>query len=304
MSAVPPAAAPASAEVQPGTGTATHYDSTDGGNCSLPGPPADHLDVALSHVEYGTADSCGGYIDVTGPNGTVRVEITNQCPECDVHELDLSQTAFSRIGRLEDGVVPVSYELVRNPPLAQAIALRVKSGSSKWWLQIQPLDHGNPIARFELQTGSGWRSLVHTGDNFWMAENPGPGDGPFTVRITDIYGQSVTIDDVALAPDQVQRTTSRLYGSGAAPPAPPPTTAAPTTAPTTAPPTTAPPSTTTTLASTTTSTADDDTRQLAAVTKPDDSDGPATATSLALAAITFALTAGCWLGFRRSSGVR
>ena len=34
------------------------------------------------------------------------------------------------------------------------------------------------------------------------------------MRITDIYGQSVTIDGIALALEQVQRTGARLYGEG------------------------------------------------------------------------------------------
>ncbi len=216
------------AEVVPGSGMATHYDSVDGGNCSLPAAPADHLDVALSHVEYGTADACGGYLDVTGPGGTVRVLITNQCPECPVGHIDLSKTAFARLAPLEVGQIPVSYSLVRNPPLSQPIAVRVKTGSSRWWLQIQALDHGNPLAGFELSTADGWRSLVHTGDNFWMAENPGPGDGPFSVRITDIYGQTATADGIELAPDVVQRTGARLYGPGAGAAAPRPGGAGPT----------------------------------------------------------------------------
>ena len=234
----------------PGSGKATHYDSVDGGNCSLPAAPADHMDVALSHVEYGTADACGGYLDVTGAGGTIRVLITNQCPECPVGHIDLSKTAFARLAPLEVGETPVTYSLVRNPPLAQPIAVRVKTGSSRWWLQIQALDHGNPIASFDLLTADGWRSLVHTGDNFWMAENPGPGDGPFSVRITDIYGQTATADGIELAPDVVQRTGARLYGPGGgdvsapapAAPAPPPETT--TTAP--LPPPTKPPAVPTT----------------------------------------------------------
>ena len=240
------AAHAAGAEVVPGSGTATHYASTGGGNCSYPGSPPDHLDVALSHAEYGTADACGGYIDVVGPNGTVRAKITNQCPECEVGHLDLSKTAFARVAPLETGQVAVSYSLVRNPPLQEPIGIRVKNGSSEWWMQIQAIDHGNPIASFELRSGNGWRSLVHTDDNFWMAENPGPGEGPFTVRITDLYGQTVTIDGIALAPDQVQRTDARLYDSGAVAPPPPPTAPPTTTSPTTLTTTTLPPTTTTT----------------------------------------------------------
>jgi expansin (peptidoglycan-binding protein) len=247
---VPAPGPPAGAEVVPGDGIATFYESNDGGNCMGTGPPADRLDVALSHAEYGTADACGGYLDVTGPRGSVRVLITNQCPECPVGHIDLSSTAFARIADPVAGRVPVSYALVRDPPLAQPIAIRVKDGSSRWWMQIQALDHGNPLATFELQTAGGWRSLVRTEHNHWTAENPGPGDGPFTVRITDIYGQSVTIDGIALAPEQVQRTGARLYGegsgNGSAAPAPAPTTEPPAPPPSTtvatAPPTTlAPP---------------------------------------------------------------
>jgi hypothetical protein len=92
----------------------------------------------------------------------------------------------------------------------------MKGGSSVWWLQVQVLDHGNALASVELATGppeapNGWRALVHSPDNYWTAANPGPGDGPYTLRITDIYGQNVVIYDVALAPDQIQHTVARLY---------------------------------------------------------------------------------------------
>ncbi|HEY8547427.1 MAG TPA: expansin EXLX1 family cellulose-binding protein, partial [Acidimicrobiales bacterium] len=196
-------AAPGGAEIVPGEGMATHYDSVDGGNCSFPGPPADHLDVALSEVEYGMADGCGAYLDVTGPNGTVRVKVTNRCPECQVGHLDLSRTAFARIAPLSAGQVDVSYSIVRNPPV-DPLTMRVKQGSSRWWLQIQVDNHGNPLAGVELQTSSGWRSLPRSQDNFWTAENPGPGDGPFTFRITDVHGQSATVSGIELAIGVVQ----------------------------------------------------------------------------------------------------
>jgi expansin (peptidoglycan-binding protein) len=237
-------------EVVPGAGMATHYDSDGTGNCSMPALPGEHLDVALSESEYGMADSCGGWLDVTGPNGSVRVVITNRCPECQQGHLDLSKEAFARIAPLEAGQVDVSYSLVRDPPLSGPMSMRVKSGSSQWWMQIQAVNHGNPIASFELQQDGGWRSLVHSQDNFWTAEDPGPGVGPYTVRITDIYGQSATVDGITMSPDALQPTNARLYGGGSGSAGPPPTTAPPTTT-TTAPPTT----TTTSTTSTTTTTA-------------------------------------------------
>jgi hypothetical protein len=142
-----------------------------------------------------------------------------------------------------------------------------------------------------------------------MAENPGPGDGPFTVRITDIYGQSTTVDGITMTPDQVQRTTARLYGAGAgsgsAAPAPttdPPTTVPPTTAaPTTAAPTT---STTSTLTPTSTTvppstTAAGDRGLAVAETVASGRSGPGTATVVALLATVAAIVTAAVLLRRR-----
>jgi expansin (peptidoglycan-binding protein) len=206
--------------VEPRDGTATFTDLTGPGACSFLGEPPDNLHVGLASVEYSAAGACGGYLDVTGPSGTVRVKVTDHCNRCAPGLVDVTRTAFARIADEAAGRAPVTYRLVRNPPLAESISLRVKTGSSPWWMQIQALDHGNPIAAFELRTGDGWRSLVHAADNFWTAASPGPGEGPFTVRITDVFGQQVTIDDVELAPDVVQATTARLYPSEPGPPTP------------------------------------------------------------------------------------
>jgi expansin (peptidoglycan-binding protein) len=215
--------------VEPRDGTATFTDLTGPGACSFLGEPPDNLHVGLSTFEYGTAIDCGGYLDVTGPSGTVRVKVTDHCRNCDPGLIDVTRTAFAGIADVAAGRVPVSYRLVRNPPLAEAISLRVKSGSSRWWLQIQALDHGNPIARFEALQDGAWRRLVHTGDNFWTAEDPGLGDGPFSVRITDVFDQQVVIDQVDLAPGVVQPTAARLYPAPGETTLPsPPTTGAPT----------------------------------------------------------------------------
>src|SRR5690348_9189478 len=70
------------------TGTATHYVLAGTGNCSYPAPPADGLYVALSPAEYGGAASCGGYVEVSGPNGSVRAEVIDQCPPCAPGHID------------------------------------------------------------------------------------------------------------------------------------------------------------------------------------------------------------------------
>jgi expansin (peptidoglycan-binding protein) len=212
----------------PRDGTATFTDLTGPGACSFLGEPPDNLHVGLSSFEYGTATDCGGYLDVVGPAGTVRVKVTDHCRNCAPGLIDVTRTAFARIADLAAGRVPVTYRLVRDPPLAEAISLRVKSGSSRWWLEIQALDHGNPLASFEARQDGAWRRLVHTTDNYWAAEDPGLGAGPFTVRLTDVFGQQVTIDGVELAPGVVQATGARLYPAPGETAPSPPTTHAPT----------------------------------------------------------------------------
>ena len=231
----------ATADVVPRSGTATFTDLTGGGACALPGEPPDNLHVGLPTVEFGTADVCGAYLDVTGPRGTVRVQVTDHCRHCPEGTIDITRKAFAQIADVGAGRAPVHYELVRNPPLAAPLSLRVKEGSSAWFLQLQVLDHGNPLRSVELALpdGGGWRPLTRTADNHWQASDPGPGAGPFTVRITDVHGQSATVAGITLTPT-TQPTNARLYPAPVAPP-PPASTSTTTTTTILTPPAPAPP---------------------------------------------------------------
>jgi expansin (peptidoglycan-binding protein) len=175
------------------TGKATFYDSKGaGGNCSLPAAPADRLYVALGPSEYSSGAACGGHLDVTGPRGKVRVLVMDQCPECPPGHLDLSKEAFARIGDPARGVVPVSYRAVVDPPLSGPLAFRMKDGSSQWWFAVQVGNHGNPLRSVEARPASGgsWRSAARQDYNYWLVDN-GLGPGPYSVRVTDVYGHQV-----------------------------------------------------------------------------------------------------------------
>ncbi|MEU8182010.1 expansin EXLX1 family cellulose-binding protein [Micromonospora sp. NPDC049044] len=208
----------------PPTGTATHsgkatfYDSNGaGGNCSNPAAPANRLYVALGPAEYAAGAACGGFLDVTGPKGTVRVLIMDQCPECAPGHLDLSREAFARIAEPVQGLVPVTYRAVVNPPLPGPLTFRIKEGASQFWFAVRVGNHGNPLRSVEVRQGDSgpWRAAARQDYNYWLIVS-GAGAGPFTIQVTDVYGNRATVSGIRMAPGQVQNSAVRMYGRAAA----------------------------------------------------------------------------------------
>lgn len=188
---------------------ATHYVLTGAGNCDYPSAPANGLFVALSPAEYNDAAACGGYLKVNGPDGSVTVEVIDQCPPCQTGHIDLSETAFEDIAPLAAGEVDVSYQPIADPPLAGPLQVVVKTGSSAFWLALQVINTGNPVASVSV----GGHALTRASYNYWIASS-GEGSGPFDVQVTDTEGHQVTLTGVQLTPGAVQDTAVWMY-SGA-----------------------------------------------------------------------------------------
>jgi expansin len=208
-------AAAASGALGQTTGEATHYVLQPGdGNCSYPAANTDQLYVALSPGEYGAAAACGSYIEVTGPDGSVTAEVVDQCPECQAGHIDLGEQAFAKIAPLSAGLVPVTYHAIVDPPLPAPLSLRVKEGSSAYWLALLPIGSGNPVTSMRVSSPSkGWQSLTRASYDYWLATS-GMGSGPFTVQLTDSVGHQATVTGISLAPGVVQATGTSMYGAG------------------------------------------------------------------------------------------
>jgi expansin (peptidoglycan-binding protein) len=219
------------------SGIATHYVLEGLPNCSYPTPPANGLFVALSPSEYDSAAACGGYLTVTGPSGSsVTVQVIDQCPECATGHIDLSEPAFAELAPLGAGLINVHYQYLADPPLPGPITMEVKQGSSQYWLALLAGNTGNPLASVQVETAAGgWVTLARANYNYWIASS-GAGSGPFTVRLTDTQGHTVTVRNIALDPGAVQSTGTSMYGAGSVQtgPAPASSSAAPTMTPTSA----------------------------------------------------------------------
>lgn len=200
--------APAAGRIRPGTtyqGVATSYDVGNGdGACSY-GPTSDVMTAAMNTADYETAKACGAYISVRAASGTsITVRITNECPApCAPGQLDLSHQAFAKLAPLSAGRIAITWSLL-SPATSDTVSIRYKTGSTQYWCGVQAIGHRNPLARLEVRTSGGWLALTRTGYNYFLSEQ-GTGCGG-EIRLTDIYGQQLTVPALAVRPDVVQRT--------------------------------------------------------------------------------------------------
>lgn len=193
--------------IRPGVtyrGVATFYDSDGGGAC-LYDPSGDVMTGAMNSTDYESAKACGAYVSVRAANGTsITVRITNECPgDCAPGQIDLSAEAFAKLADPTAGRIAITWNLV-SPSTSGTMSIRYKTGSSRYWCGIQAVGHRNPVARLEVRAGSGWRQLSRTDYNYFISED-GTGCGG-AIRITDIFGERLTVDGIAIRPNVVQPT--------------------------------------------------------------------------------------------------
>ncbi|MFE3186016.1 expansin EXLX1 family cellulose-binding protein [Streptomyces violascens] len=186
-------------------GVATSYAAGDGQGSCLYGPSGDLMIAAMNHADYESAKACGAHVLVRAASGaSITVRIVNECPlPCAPGQLDLSTQAFAELANPSLGRIPVSWTLL-SPAEPDMISIRYKAGSSRWWCGVQVIGHRNPVARLELRVANGWRRLPRTDYNYFLSTD-GSGCGG-AIRVTDIYGEQLTIGKIALKPDVAQPT--------------------------------------------------------------------------------------------------
>ncbi|MFC7258610.1 expansin EXLX1 family cellulose-binding protein [Streptomyces lutosisoli] len=199
------AGAPLAGRIRPDVtykGVATFYDADGGGAC-LYDPSGDVMTGAMNSTDYESAKACGAYVSVRAANGaSITVRITNECPgECAAGQIDLSAEAFAKLAAPSRGRIAITWKLV-SPSTPGTMSVRYKTGSTRYWCGIQVIGHRNPVARLEVRAGSGWRQLSRADYNYFVSGD-GTGCGG-AIRITDIFGERLTVDGIAIRPNVVQ----------------------------------------------------------------------------------------------------
>ncbi len=153
---------------------------------------------AMNETDYANAWLCGAYVQISGPEGVGACADRRSLPGVQASgDIDLSHEAFAKIAEMVAGRVPVTWRLV-SPALSEPIRYRFKEGSSKWWTAVQIRNHRTPIWRVEYRAGSGaFKEAPRERYNCFI-ETAGMGDSPYTFRVTDIFGQTLTDTGIAL----------------------------------------------------------------------------------------------------------
>ncbi len=174
------------------TGVATYYTWADGGgNCSFDPTPNDLMVAAMNHIDYAGSAVCGSSVSITGPKGRVTVRIVDQCGDCGQGHVDLSPQAFARIADISAGIVPIKWRYVATA-VQGSIIYHFKNGSNQWWTAVQIRNHRYPVSKFEYRNAQGVFVTVRRRTYNYFVEPTGMGPGPYTFRVTDVYGHVLT----------------------------------------------------------------------------------------------------------------
>lgn len=187
------------------TGEGTFYGGGYEGGCAMLDPVSkDYWVVAMNLADYNNAQLAGAYIEVTGELGTINMLVTDLLPEGQKGDLDLYTDAFPLIAPVEKGRVPISWKII---PLDSAenapISYKYKEGTSEYWCGIQIRNHRYPISRLEYLDENGeFIEIERRQYNYFESDKIGK--GPFTFRITDIYGQVIIDENIPLSTDDTE----------------------------------------------------------------------------------------------------
>ena len=187
------------------TGDGTFYGGGYVGGCAMLDPVStDYWIVAMNLEDYNNAQLAGAYLEVTGELGTINMLVTDLLPEGKKGDLDLYVDAFPLIAPPEKGRVPVSWKIVPLDTAADApVSYKYKEGSTEFWCGVQVRNHRYPITKLEyLDENGNFQEIKRRQYNYFESDKMGK--GPFTFRITDIYGQVVVDENIPLSYDDTE----------------------------------------------------------------------------------------------------
>lgn len=180
------------------TGEGTFYSYSGGGAASLGGFEEQYYTAAMNNEDYMNG-LAGAYIEITDKDGDkINVLINDRLPEGKKGDIDLSKEAFLKIEPEATGRMNITWKIIPLPT-KDPVQYVFKTGSSQYWAAVQVRNHKYPIAKFEyLDTNGNYVELPREEYNYFTAAS-GLGSGPYTFRVTDIYGHQIVDTGITMS---------------------------------------------------------------------------------------------------------
>jgi expansin (peptidoglycan-binding protein) len=144
--------------------------------------------LELTHNGDGQlCDACVELVAETGKSIVARVITTGVTTP---NSIDLSPEAFAA---LDSGEYPraMTWQVVKCPDTGN-LHYQFQTEANVWWTSLWVRNARVPIEKIEVQSANhdDWFALTRGSDGTYT-DNSGFGDGPFTLRVTGIDGQTV-----------------------------------------------------------------------------------------------------------------
>jgi expansin (peptidoglycan-binding protein) len=199
------------------SGHITHYDLVAGNTvaCHYPTATLPTYYAAMNEFDYLAAAVCGACVEVTNTqnNAKLTVLIADECPYAGneqwcfngSHHIDMITAAYNAIGANNNPAITWRYVAcpVMTPPTPTPnIRYYIDPGANQYYLAVTIMNHRYRIAKVEVLVGGTFQTMTLQSYNVWLLSS-GAGPGPFTFRVTDIYGHVLTDTNVPLNLGQI-----------------------------------------------------------------------------------------------------
>lgn len=166
--------------------------------------------TAINNVQWNGSEASGAFLQVSGPKqregaAPIIVQVSDLLYER-ADGLDLSEEAFFQVADPIDGVVNIEYELISPDDnfvtpfgysIGQGIVVEGIPESNPYYGALRLNNHRNPVESVDLLGEDGSEIPLDRGsDNRFVLNSGSAVNGAQDLRVTDIFGQEVILDDI------------------------------------------------------------------------------------------------------------
>lgn len=183
------------------SGEGTYYEPTAGGASNLDDFATEngYYTAAMNNYDYMNG-MAGAYVEITDKDGDkIKVLITDRLPEGAKGDIDLKPDAFALIEPQVTGRMPITWRIIPLPT-DDPIQYVFKPTSTQYWAEVQIRNHRYPIKKVEYLDASTntYKEMERMEYNYFRSLSGLGSAGPYTFRVTDIYGHQLIDTGIAI----------------------------------------------------------------------------------------------------------